>query len=375
MERILVITSNADDAWLLDRQGLSALGYFAVGAQTWAAGGAIAEHEALGLVLADLQPDSADLGQLAQLRGRFPELPVLAMSVDATAQTATAAFRQGAADFLVKPFTLSALADALERTRQAASQRPAGQAELVEAEKLAALELVVAGVAHELNNPLACVVGYSQLLLRDQGLPRSVRDDVERILDQSKQAAQVIQGLLSFGRNTALSRTALSMTQLVERTLDLPAASMPPTIAVERRLNIGMPTVWGDPYQLQQVILRLLGNARAAMRAGSGTLRISTYQVDDLAAFAAERAAVQPGMPRSGPAIVAEVSDTGPGIPAEQLRSIFDPLWTPQVAGSAALGLAACQSIVAQHDGALWATSALGHGTTVYAALPPRRKR
>jgi signal transduction histidine kinase len=150
---------------------------------------------------------------------------------------------------------------------------------------------------------------------------------------------------------------------------------MPPSVNLIRVLAPNLPTVYVDPYQLQQVLLNLLSNARRATQLAGGTVTVRSTLVDDLAQ-------VRPQLPTSplppqmqGPAVVVEVEDTGVGIPIHQLSRIFDPFWTTKDMGDGAgLGLAVCHGVIVQHEGYIWATSTVDRGTTFSIALPPRRR-
>lgn len=254
------------------------------------------------------------------------------------------------------------------------------QAQATHAEKLAAMEQVVAGVAHELNNPLASITGYSQLLLRDGSLSIDARQDLERVLAQAQRAGEIVRDLLNFGRGSQLMRTAVHLSALLNSTLELQTIkAWPASITIVRELRPDLPNVAADPYQIQRVFLNLLDNAHRAMHQRGGTLTVRTYFVADsqeLQAMCRRNGPCAPPPPDvSEPLIIAEISDTGVGIPAQQLRSIFDPFWTTKAVGEGpGLGLSACYGIISQHHGYTWACSVEGEGTTVYVALPPRSR-
>jgi two-component system, NtrC family, sensor kinase len=248
------------------------------------------------------------------------------------------------------------------------------QAQRTHAAKLAALEQAIAGVAHELNNPLTSIAGYSQLLLRDSTLGNDAQQDISRIVDQAQRAGKIVQSLLAFGRGTAMVRTALNMSTLVERSLALHTAhDWPSNITIECALSPYLPNVLADPFQLQQVIDNLINNALHAMHHGGGTLRLRTYTTDTIEAIH-HHAPTTPLPTRwTGLAVVTEVADTGVGIAAHQLTNIFDPFWTTKAAGDGpGLGLSLCYGIIARHGGHIWASSAVSEGTTIFIALPPR---
>jgi len=261
-----------------------------------------------------------------------------------------------------QPLLVCALRDLTERQLQT---------QIAHAEKLAAIERVVAGMAHELNNPLASIAGYSQLLLRDESLSDGMREDIEHVLQQSRRAGQMVQNLLTMGQDLQLSYSPLDLSNLITSTLALPLAQPPANITVRCDLSWTLPSVLGDPYKLQHVFVHLLNNAIRAMEGKGGTLCLRTYVVDD----AAQLVSPQPSSPlptdAHGALVVIEVSDTGSGIAAHQLNRIFDPFWTTKDVGDGpGLGLSMSRGIVARHGGHVWVHSVEAQGTTVFVVLP-----
>lgn len=247
------------------------------------------------------------------------------------------------------------------------------QAQMAHADKLAALEHVVAGVAHELNNPLTGIIGYSQLLLRDARLAPQTREDIERMFEQGQQASRIVQGMLMFSRSSQLSRTTVDMNALIEMTLEQHLADDSlDNIMVVRDLQ-QVPSILADPAQLQQVLLHLINNARRAMEQSGGALTIRSYAVEDMAGLSFTDPTSPLPANMQGPAVMIEIKDTGVGIAAHELRSIFDPFWTTKETGQGpGLGLSVSHGMIAQHRGHIWASSVVGRGTTVYLALPPK---
>jgi two-component system, NtrC family, sensor kinase len=248
------------------------------------------------------------------------------------------------------------------------------QAQLAHADKFSALEHVVAGVAHELNNPLTSIIGYSQLLLRDPTLSPQAREDIQRMFEQGQQASRIVQGMLMFSRGAQLSRTTVDINTIIDTTLEQHLSNdWLATMMVARELAPNLPTILADPAQIQQVLLHLLNNAQRAMEQTGGVLTIRSYMVDDLAGlkFNVPTSPLPANM--QGPAVIVEIKDTGVGIAAHELRSIFDPFWTTKDTGQGpGLGLSVCHGMIAQHRGHIWAASIVGKGTTVYLALPPK---
>ncbi len=239
--------------------------------------------------------------------------------------------------------------------------------QLIQAEKLSAIGQLVAGVAHELNNPLTSISGYSQLLLRDASLPEHITQDVEHIHTQAERAARIVQNLLIFAREHKPERVMVNMNDVLHSTLGLRAYQLHvDNIKVVTDYNQKLPPTIADSYQLQQVFLNLINNAHQAMavRGGPGTLMLRTQLI------AAPHETDEDGT--SDPQMLrVTVSDTGVGIPDRELTRIFDPFFTTKPVGQGTgLGLSICFGIVQEHNGRIWAESTVGVGTTVYVELP-----
>ncbi|EFO79577.1 multi-sensor hybrid histidine kinase [Oscillochloris trichoides DG-6] len=236
--------------------------------------------------------------------------------------------------------------------------------QLIQSEKLSAIGQLVAGVAHELNNPLTSVSGYAQLTLRNKDLSPETRQDIEQIHAQSERAAKIVQNLLIFAREHTPERSTVVINEVLRSALALQAYQLRvDNIAVQLDLDPNLSTTIADPHQLQQVFLNLITNARHAMveRGGAGTLTLRTRVVP----------AQELGQE---PMIRIEVADTGIGIPERNLRKIFNPFFTTKPIGQGTgLGLSICFGIIQEHDGQIWAESQQGAGTRVYVTLPVRQ--
>jgi two-component system NtrC family sensor kinase len=237
--------------------------------------------------------------------------------------------------------------------------------QLLQAEKLSAIGQLVAGVAHELNNPLTSVSGYTQLLLREKGLNEQVREDLSHIHTQAERAARIVQNLLVFAREHKPERRQISLNDVIRDTLTLRAYQLRvDNIKVVTEFDTNLPKTVADPFQLQQVMLNLINNAHQAMveRGGANQLTLRTGIVQH---------ETNDGIATSSPMIQFAVSDTGIGIPVHNLSRIFDPFYTTKPVGQGTgLGLAICFGIVQEHGGRIWAESTYGKGTTVYVELP-----
>jgi len=242
----------------------------------------------------------------------------------------------------------------------------ATQAQLLQAEKLSAIGQLVAGVAHELNNPLTSVIGYAQLLqeeVRDatEGdtprAPDGLAHDLRRIAEESERAAKIVRNLLAFARRQSAARAEQDVVDVMTRVMSLRAYEFRlNAIEVETAFEPALPPVLGDGGQLQQALLNLLLNAEQAMRARTTRrIRVGARRV-------AEADAVE-----------LFIADTGHGIPEENLRRIFDPFFTTREVGEGTgLGLSICYGIVRDHGGQIAVESRVGQGTTFKVLLPAR---
>jgi PAS domain S-box-containing protein len=224
-----------------------------------------------------------------------------------------------------------------------------------QAEKLAALGALSAGVAHELNNPLGIVTSRIELMLLEderQELPQSVRDDLAVLYRQTQRVSQLVHGLLSFARPTAPQRGPVQLNDVIAEILSLAERQYEKTgVHIATALELHLPPLVGDASALQQVVLNLVSNAQQAIT-GGGEVRIVT-----------RRAAGREGW------IELVVSDTGPGIPPEVIDRIFDPFFTTKATGTG-LGLAISYRIVQEHDGTMEVKSVPGEGATFSLNFP-----
>jgi len=258
----------------------------------------------------------------------------------------------------------SARTDAIHCIARDLTERRRLEEQLIKAEKLSAIGQLVAGVAHEVNNPLTSISGYTQLILRDTSLPADVRSDLQNINTQAERAARIVQNLLVFAREHKPQRLLVDVNEVLRSTLTLRAYQLRvDNITVVTDFDPALPYTIADPHQLQQVFLNLINNAHQAMteRGGNGTLTLRTSAV---------RRATDGGDDERR--VLVAVSDTGVGIPARNLNRIFDPFYTTKPVGQGTgLGLSICFGIIQEHGGRIWAESEPDVGTTLYVELAP----
>ena len=230
-----------------------------------------------------------------------------------------------------------------KRTEQQASQK----------EKLAAMGEMMAGVAHELNNPLTAILGISDLV-RERAVDDSMRHQIDTVLKQARRAATIVQNLLVFSRPSILKQTKVQIDLIVKQALDAQRPSLQQKkIKVEFHAAPGLPPIEGDPKLLVQGFSNLISNAEQAIGVSrdSGSLRIS--------------AALKDGK------IALDFSDDGPGIAPENIGKIFDPFFTTRrPSGGTGLGLTISQAIVKEHGGKIEVESTPGAGATFRVLLP-----
>ncbi|MDI7276704.1 MAG: ATP-binding protein, partial [Anaerolineae bacterium] len=235
------------------------------------------------------------------------------------------------------------------------TEERAMQRQLAQAEKLAAIGEMLSGVAHELNNPLTTIIGFSELL-QDASVPESVRADLQRISRQARHSSRIVQSLLAFARQSRLQMTEVDVNALLEQTLELVQPQLEShNIEATLELDPQLPHALADVGQLQQVFLNLITNAQQAMSAahGHGTLSIRSQALATCLRIA--------------------VRDDGPGIPQELLQRVFDPFFTTKEVGEGTgLGLSICYGIIREHGGRIWAESEPGLGATFFVELPIR---
>jgi signal transduction histidine kinase/ActR/RegA family two-component response regulator len=246
------------------------------------------------------------------------------------------------------------------------------QARLVQTEKLAAIGELVAGVAHELNNPLTSIIGFAELMQAEEIDERSAYY-LKKIAAQGQRAAGIVRNLLDFARQRPAERKPVQINEVIKSALDLFAYELGRhNVVFHTYLLAELPLTMADPYKLQQVFVNLIRNAYQAMAAahGGGQLTVTTWLAPPT--YLAQRQQRAPAQPARESVIRIEVRDDGPGITTAHLSRIFDPFFTTKRPGEGTgLGLSVCHGIIHEHNGHIWAESELGHGATFFIELPP----
>src|SRR5437763_3104441 len=217
------------------------------------------------------------------------------------------------------------------------------QEQLIQSEKMSAIGQLVSGVAHELNNPLAGISAFAQLLLSEKRFPPDQRTAAEMIYAEARRASRIVQNLLTFARQHKPERTTTQVNQVLDDTLELRGYELRVRgIDVQRDYDEQAPETMADAHQLQQVFLNLITNAEQAMERSERDKQHLTVRTR-----------------RAGDALRIEVEDTGTGIPPNLLERIFNPFFTTKPTGSGTgLGLSISLGIVREHEGRIWAENA-----------------
>src|SRR5205823_5330526 len=235
------------------------------------------------------------------------------------------------------------------------TQRERMEEQMTQTEKLTSLGLLAAGVAHEVNTPLAVISNYIQMLAKQmpEGDPR--QSIIDKIVKQTFRASEIVNNLLNFSRTGAAEAASVDVNHVVEETLSLVAHPLKTSqIQVVKELSESLPPVHGSANKLQQVFLNLFLNARDAMPSG-GMLEVRT---------AAHNGSVE-----------IEIADTGAGIAREDINRIFDPFFTTKANGrGTGLGLSVSYGIIKEHAGKIDVRSTPGKGTSFHVEFPAARK-
>ena len=227
--------------------------------------------------------------------------------------------------------------------------------QLMQAEKLSSIGLLAAGIAHEVNTPLAVITSNAQMMMRQMDTDDPRTKTLDKIIAQAFRASEIANNLLKFSRVGGSECADLDVNRVISESLSLVEPMLKAArISVNSQLKASLPAVYGNIGKLQQVFMNLIMNARDAMPRG-GELTITTEAEDST--------------------VHVEVSDNGVGIPAEHLNKIFDPFFTTKATSrGTGLGLAVTYGIIQEHSGSIQVDSVVGRGTTFRLEFPAVRK-
>ena len=330
----------------------------------------ILDKEQMDVVVLDVKmPGMNGIEVLDRIKERHPKSEVILLTGHATTQDGVEGIKSGAFDYLSKPIELEHL---LGKIRQAnekvlreeekdreAEYRSRMEQQMIACERLASLGTLAAGVAHEINNPLAIIresAGWMKLLLEKDELATMPRKkDFEMALDKIEKgierAKRITLQLLGFAKKDESVLSEVSLSELANEAIQLvEREAVNKEIEIAREFDPDSGTIWSDPYQLRQVFINLLTNAIHA----TGTGGMITILIQD-----------------KGEEVSLMVRDTGEGIPRENLEKVFEPFFSTKSPGQGTgLGLFVTRGIVERLGGGITLSSQIGHGTCFGIRLP-----
>jgi len=258
------------------------------------------------------------------------------------------------------------LATTLEQLQAEMVERQRLTEELRQVQKMEAVGRLAGGVAHDFNNILAAMIGYTELAAHNISASSLAWHQLREVLRAGQRAKALVQQILTFSRRTEQAHTPVQLPPLVEEALALLRASLPSTIEICQDIDPKVGAVLADPTQLHQVIINLCANAEHAMRQTGGVLAIRLEAVEVDTALA-----VQYPTLHLGPHVRLTVRDTGQGMPPDVVERIYDPFFTTKATGEGTgIGLSVVHGIVAKHGGTIKVESRVGAGTTFMIYLP-----
>jgi signal transduction histidine kinase len=332
------------------------------------------EEKSMDVVVLDVKmPGMSGIEVLKQINDQYPKTEVILLTGHATTPDGVEGIKLGAFDYLTKPIELEHLFNKicqayekiqrLDAEQKEAQYRKQLEQQMIATERLASLGTLAAGVAHEINNPLAIIqesAGWLRQLIEKDDLKDMPRhDDFVKALDKVekniKRAGRITHQLLGFVGKSEPAATEVNLLELADETIQLishEAKNRGIHIVCNMESSVG--PIWSDAYQIRQVLLNLLTNAMHAVNS-EGTITIGIEDVGD--------------------SRVITVSDTGPGIPRENLTKIFEPFFSTKVPGQGTgLGLFVSRGIVEKLGGTIEVASEIGQGARFSVRLPKHLK-
>ena len=313
----------------------------------------------------DLQmPGLSGIESLKAVKQLSPSTEVLIVTAHSDTESTRGALKLGAYDYIDKPFSnaelVASIRKGVERRSNAIGAEKTKEqlafvkAQLMQSEKFSAIGQLLAGVAHELNNPLTTIMGSSEILLLRKCSPDKTRNYLEKINESSLLCKNIVQKLLAFSRKEESKQEYIQVNHVIESTLELKQHDFKvDSIEVVKQLADNMPCTMADFYELQQVFLNMINNAHQAMKMHAGKKTLTVKSTFD------EKV------------IRINFLDTGPGIPEKNLQKIFEPLFTTKKRGEGAgLGLSICYEIIKKHKGDIFVANGQGKGACFVIELP-----
>jgi signal transduction histidine kinase len=327
-------------------------------------------HPDVVLMDIKLQGPMDGIETAAEIRALL-DIPVIYLTAYADAETLQRAKVTEPYGYILKPFQERELQTAIEIAlyKHRAEQRlKEAETQLRQAEKLEAVGLLAAGMAHHFNNLMAIVVGYASLLLDSHGEDEDLRRSLETIMDAGQRAGTLTRQLLAFSRKHMLRPETHDLNQVVTSLREVLLRQLGADVTLELVLSPGPARAEVDAAQVEQVVVNLANNARQAMPGGGTfTIRVDNVTLD------AEGARTSPEA-RPGQFVRLEATDTGVGMDAGTVQRIFEPFFSTDLERMG-LGLSVAYGIVKQHGGWIQVQSEPGHGSTFTVYLPVSLER
>ncbi len=238
--------------------------------------------------------------------------------------------------------------------------------QLRQSQKMEALGALAGGIAHDFNNILSVIMGNAEMALMRQRNNVPIAHEVERVIEASRRARDLVRQILAFSRRGEKERRPVALKPLIAETLKMLRSALPATLDIRSEITARSDLVMADPTQLHQVLLNLCTNAAQAMEPNCGVLAVSLREVE-----AGEMAGRMPAGLEPGPHLLLAVSDTGPGMTPEVQERALEPFFTTKMPGQGTgLGLSVVHGIVQSHGGVLRILSQPGAGSTFEVFLP-----
>ena len=246
------------------------------------------------------------------------------------------------------------------------AQRKQIEEQLRQSQKMEAIGTLAGGIAHDFNNILAAILGYTELALLNPNCDPKNRENFEHVLAASKRAKDLVKQILLFSRKDEESQKPVHIAAVVTEAADLLRKTIPKSVTLTLDIDDRTGMVLANATQLHQVVMNLGTNAYHAIAGETGSIAISLQPVE----IDRVTAAGYPNL-RAGRYARLTVTDTGEGMPPEIMARIFDPFFTTKERGrGTGMGLSVAHGIIHQHDGAIWAESVVGNGTTMNVLVP-----
>ncbi|MFH1625302.1 MAG: ATP-binding protein [Pseudomonadota bacterium] len=328
----------------------------------------------IDVVVLDVKMPGMDgIETLHRIKEMYPRAEVILLTGHATTQDGVGGIKSGAFDYLSKPIEFEHLHSKIKQAYEKilrddekardAELRAKMEQQMIATERLASLGTLAAGVAHEINNPLAIIaesVGWMQTLLKkkelsDMPLRESFEMALEKIEKSKERAKKITHQLLGFARKTDSVLREITLRELVDEVMQLVGREATnKEIGLAKEFKTDLVAIWSDPYQLRQVLINLVTNAiQATDRGGKVTVIVEG----------------------KGDGVTLVVRDTGQGIPRENLERIFEPFFSTKPPGEGTgLGLSVSRGIIEKLGGRIEVDSRLGHGTTFRVSIPKHHR-